>query len=230
MDASPPNISIIVPLYNEEQTLPQLIKQLLPLRNQCEMVMVDGGSTDATLDLTPSWCHLVQSPKGRATQLNTGAKASSGDVLLFLHCDSELPKNALAQIAHVMQDHDMGFFGIEFDSSELLMKACARQSNRRARNGIPFGDQGIFVKRETFFQLGGFPEIPIMEDFQFSLTAKEHGVSLGQTKQPLITSARRFGTGFFHQLNVILHMQQLRRRYLNGADPNDLVRQYRDVR
>ncbi len=230
VSATPLDISIIIPLYNEERSLPQLAEHLQPLRDRCEIVMVDGGSSDDTVNLVPSWCVLVKSPKGRGAQLNTGARESSGDVLLFLHCDSLLPENPLEQITSVMKTHDMGFFGIEFDSGGMLMRACARQSNRRARKGIPFGDQGIFIKRETFFQLGGFPDQPIMEDFQFSLTAKEHRVSLGQTPQPIVTSSRRFGRGFVHQLTVILKMQRLRKNYLNGTDPNELVRQYRDIR
>lgn len=230
MDAETAKVSVVVPLYNEEKTITSLLSQLEPLRDACEVVLSDGGSTDGTCDAVPSWVKLVHSAKGRGVQLNAGAVAAAGDILVFLHCDSTLPAGALQQVRQVLRGHDMGFFGIRFDDGGWLMGICARQSNRRARRGVPFGDQGIFIWRDRFDQLGGFPDLPIMEDYQFSLNARAAGLSVGQTRSPLVTSSRRFGTGMVRKLRVMAQMHLLRWRYRHGAPPQDLERVYRDVR
>ena len=100
--------------------------------------------------------------------MNLGAEKSTGDILFFLHCDSELPPHPLARIRKVMRDHRAGCFGIAFHSCHFFMFTCRIISNHRVKDRkVMFGDQGIFIDRELFFEAGGFPEIPIMEDYQF---------------------------------------------------------------
>lgn len=223
-------VSIVVPVYNEVLAISCMVSQLEPLSKQCQVVFVDGGSTDGTCEAVPPWAMLVRSSKGRGLQLNDGAAAATGDILVFLHADSIVPRDALEQVRSVLSSNDWGFFGIRFDDAGWLLRACAWWSNRRARRGVPFGDQGIFIWRDKFEQLGGFPNLSLMEDYQFSLNAREAGYSIGQARTPLVTSARRFGTGFFHQLKVIASMQKLRSRYRRGESPESLAQAYRDIR
>ena len=230
MDSREANISVVVPVYNEARALPSMVTQLEPLRSQCEVVFADGGSTDGTCDAVPPWITLVRTAKGRGVQLNAGAAAASGDILLFLHADCALPPDALRLVREVLAGNDLGFFGIRYDRAGWLLDACARQSNRRARGGIPFGDQGIFIWRSRFEQLGGFPDLPIMEDYQFSLDARAAGFSIGQASAPLVTSSRRLGWCFTQQLKTIAGMQVLRWLYRRGVEPAKLDRLYRDIR
>ena len=164
-------VSVIIPIYNEEKTIGTFLKTLEPVKGKAEIIFVDGGSTDATLSLIPEDYRVLKSPKGRARQMNLGADKSRGDVLFFLHCDSEIPQDAVEQIEHVMGKYQAGCFGIAFHSKNIWMKCCQIISNRRIKDRkVMFGDQGIFIRRRLFFQIGGFPELPIMEDYQFSLT------------------------------------------------------------
>ena len=164
-------ISIIIPIYNEEKTIEKLLATLEPVKGRCEILFVDGGSTDKTLELLGNRYPVLHSEKGRAKQMNAGAKASKGEILFFLHCDSELPKTALEEIELVMKNHRAGCFGIAFHSWNFFMFTCRVSSNHRVFDRkIMFGDQGIFLERKLFFEAGMFPELPIMEDYQFSLT------------------------------------------------------------
>ena len=224
-------ISIIIPVYNEEKTIVNLQSKLHSLYEKCEIIFVDGGSTDATVSLIDPKYKLFKSEKGRAAQMNKGALESSGDVLLFLHSDSILPKKALAQIKKVMKDYEAGCFGINFNTRSILMKICALMSNYRAAIGhIMFGDQGIFIDRELFFKAGKFPEIPIMEDYGFSLTLKEMGIKLGIAKKRIYTSERRFPDGNYDKLRLMWKMNRLRKMYRDGIDVNIISSLYRDMR
>ena len=222
-------ISIIIPMYNEETTIGPLLKTLEPVKDKAEILFVDGGSTDRTLSLIPEEYKVLPSPKGRANQMNYGAEVSTGDVLFFLHCDSELPQSALEQIEEVLKNHEWGCFGIAFHSRNIWMKCCQIISNHRIIDRkVVFGDQGIFIKRKLFFEVKGFPVLPVMEDYQFSLTLKERGVKIGITKDRIYTSDRRFVKG--GRLNVMWKMNRLRAAYRRGEDIEDIARRYRDIR
>lgn len=224
-------ISIIIPIYNEEKTIGKMQEQLEALRGRFEILFVDGGSSDRTLELIHPCFKVIHSPKGRAGQMNTGAKASHGDILFFLHCDSELPKYPLAEIRKVMKDHSAGCFGIAFHSWNFFMFICRVISNHRIKDRkVMFGDQGIFVERSLFFEVGMFPEIPVMEDYQFSLNLKERGVKLGIAKHRIYTSDRRFPQGTMAKLKLMWKMNRLRKMYRDQM-PIDLISQmYRDMR
>lgn len=224
-------ISVIIPVYNEKMTIVSLQNQLEPLRGKCEIVFVDGGSTDGTLELIKPYFKVLQSEKGRAKQMNAGARASHGDILFFLHCDSELPPRPLAHIRRVMKRHSAGCFGIAFHSRNFFMFTCRVISNHRVKDRkIMFGDQGIFVDRRLFFQVGMFPDIPVMEDYQFSLTLKEQGVKLGMTGRRIYTSDRRFPKGTVAKLKLMWKMNRLRKMYRDQAPIDQIDKMYRDVR
>lgn len=222
-------ISIIIPIYNEEKTMEAFLKTLEPVKEKAELIFVDGGSSDRTLALIPETYTVLHGPKGRAKQMNLGAANSGGSVLFFLHCDSELPEDAIEQIEAVMERYAVGCFGIAFHSKNIWMKCCQAISNHRIKDRkVMFGDQGIFIRRSLFFQIGGFPDLPIMEDYQFSLTLKEMGVKIGIAKKRIYTSDRRFVKG--GRLRVMWKMNRLRAMYRKGVDIEEISRLYRDIR
>jgi len=225
------HISVIIPVYNEEKTIEKMKDMMRPLKDRCEILFVDGGSTDQSLSLISEEFRVISSPKGRASQMNQGALKSRGEVLFFLHCDSTLPDAALEQIEEVMNKSRSGYFGIKFDSESILMKCCAFMSNLRANmSGIVFGDQGIFIERELFFQVGMFPDIALMEDYQFSLNLKKMKVRQGRAREKLSTSDRRFGGNNFHKIKVMNKMHHLRFLYRKGIPADEIARMYRDIR
>ena len=225
-------IAIIIPTYNEEETIVSLMNQLDGIKDRCEIVFVDGGSTDKTLELIDeSKFRLLHSKKGRNNQMNLGALSVEADILFFLHCDSILPKGFLEEIREAIRKTPVACFGIRFKPSSPLMTVCSFISNHRVYDRkVMFGDQGIFLGRELFFQMGGFPDLPLMEDYQFSLNLKSRGIPMGLCKKRLITSERRFSGSFFHKLLIMWKMNRLRARYRKGEEIDALAKEYRDIR
>ena len=228
-------VSIVIPTYNEAHALPALLAQLERLgavEAGCEVVVVDGGSTDGTPGLVRPPCVLVQCGKrGRGSALNAGARASCGEVLLFLHCDSVLPRDAIGELRRVMHSHRAGCFGIRFDRRSPVLWLCQWFSNIRVVcRGLAYGDQGIFIDRSLFFAVGGFPDLPLMEDLQFSENLRERGVRIALARRRIVTSARRFQGGEVRKLRTWLSMVRLRRLYHGGVAAEELARLYRDMR
>ncbi|WP_099203364.1 TIGR04283 family arsenosugar biosynthesis glycosyltransferase [Miniphocaeibacter massiliensis] len=224
-------VSIIIPIYNEESTIEYIQKQLYTFKDKCEIIFVDGGSSDNTLNLIDSNFTVINSEKGRANQMNLGAEKSTGDTLFFLHSDSKLPSDFLMQIKEVMKKYRVGCFGIIFDSKNFFMFACRIISNFRAKyRRIIFGDQGIFIDRDLFFELGMYPNLPIMEDYQFSLSLRDKGFKVGITKDRINTSDRRYPKKTIQKLKLMWKMYKLRKMYRNGVDINILSNNYKDIR
>ena len=187
-------ISMILPIYNESSTIDGMMDQLRALPGDWEILFADGGSRDGTVQRIGTEFPVLKSPKGRAAQMNDGAARASGEILWFVHCDSRLPEDAHSQIqAAAEAGAAWGCFHIGFDYNGPFMGCNTFFSNRRARRGIAFGDQGIWIRRELFLSLGGFPELPIMEDYEFSLRMKERGIPIQAVSSP---PAAGTGRGF----------------------------------
>jgi len=222
------SVSIIIPFYKEKKRIKALQRHLYPVKNQCEIIFV-GATTDDKEKILPCFIHLT-SEKGRAKQMNAGAMKSHGDILFFLHSDSILPSHALYELRLVMLRHLFGAFGIRFSSNSKLMCVNEFLSNLRMKRGIIFGDQGIFIDRNLFFEIGMFPDLPIMEDYQISRTIRSMGIRPGFTKHHMVTSDRRYPKGVVNKLILMAHMANLRHRYRKGEDPKELMGEYQDVR
>ena len=226
-------VSVVVPVYNEESTIAEFIANLAEIPEQAEIVFVDGGSTDRTVEILekvlPKNSLVIHSDKGRAHQMNEGAKVAKGDALMFLHADCIPPKNLVYEVRRILKETNWGCFGVKFDDKDPLMTICQIISNNRIHDRkVVFGDQGIFIKRELFEEIGGFPEIPIMEDYQLSLTLKDRGEKIGVAKGLITTSARRYHEG--GKLSVMWRMNRLRKAYRNGVPIETISEQYRDIR
>lgn len=222
-------ISIIIPVYNEERTLPALLARLAELEGEHEVIFSDGGSTDGTLALLRGH-QVVTGAKGRGAQCSRAAAHVHGDLMFFLHCDSAIERDALSRIRTAVEGGAAwGCLTLRFDDPSLLYRFGAVVSNLRVRWGhIAFGDQGIFMAKELFNEIGGFPDLPLMEDYELSLQLKRKGVFPVQVKSTITTSARRFREG--GALRVGLTMQRLRAMYRRGVDMETIGKLYRDVR
>jgi rSAM/selenodomain-associated transferase 2 len=222
-------ISIIVPMLNEAPVLPGLLEHLLPLRRSgAQVVIVDGGSEDGSAAIAACAGFQVScAERGRARQMNAGAAQAGGDVLLFLHADTRLPEGAIRLIESALIDgrHAWGRFDVEFDVRNWTMDATAFGMNHRSRlSGIATGDQALFMTRQAFDAVGGFPDQPLMEDVE--ITSRLRRLSRPACiRRPVLTSARRWqarGTW-----RTIFLMWRLRLAYWFGVPADDLARQYR---
>ena len=222
-------ITIVLPVYNESKTIDAMLSQLERLPGDWEILFADGGSSDDTREKIGNRYRVLKSPKGRANQMNCGAANASSDMLWFVHCDSKIPADAHAQISQaVAEGKQWGCFHIGFDYNGPFMGCNTYFSNRRAKKGIAFGDQGIWVRRELFEEMGGFPSLPIMEDYEFSLRMGKAGIPITQLPGRIITSGRRYRGRF--PLLTMWQMFYLRCLYRRGTDINEIARRYRDIR
>ena len=223
-----PSFSIIVPVLDEAPGIAAALEALAPMRRAgASVIVVDGGSRDATRTLAaPLADRVTEAPRGRASQMNAGARECGGDILVFLHADSVLPPNALEAIGAGLKrtGRDWGRFDVAIAGADPLLSLVALLMNARSRlTGVATGDQAIFVRREAFDAIGGFPEIPLMEDVAISkkLLGRTRPLAL---EDRVVTSGRRWerhGT-----LRTIFLMWRLRMAYALGADPRRLARRY----
>lgn len=222
-------ITMILPVYNESKTIGSMLCQLDDLPGDWEILFADGGSSDDTLAKIGDRYTVLHAPKGRANQMNYAAAQASGDVVWFVHCDSQLPKDAHAQIsAAAERGAQWGCFRIGFDRKGLFMRCNTLMSNLRAWRGIAFGDQGIWVRKEMFESVGGFPDLSIMEDYEFSRRMAAAGIPICQLPGRIITSGRRYETRF--PIITALRMVHLRHLYRSGVDIQEIARRYKDIR
>lgn len=242
-------ISVIIPALNEERALPATLRHTLPLGFD-EILVVDGGSSDRTCEIVKRYevrgvksevtlsspeppapnLRLLTAAAGRARQMNTGAAAATGDVLIFLHADTLLPLDARDALILGLADPATvgGRFDLRFERDRGLAWLIGRLINLRSRlSGIATGDQAIFVRRATFDALGGYAEIPIMEDIDFTKRLKRQGRSAALRAQ-VTTSYRRWERR--GPIRTILLMWGLRFLYWIGISPHRLQQFYASVR
>lgn len=223
---SMPAISIVLPVLDEAAAIEASLRALAPLRQRgAEIVVVDGGSRDATARLARSWADVViDAPRGRASQMNAGARAARGDALVFLHADTLLPPLADVGIAEALAQSSWGRFDVSISGADPMLAVVALLMNLRSRlTGVATGDQAMFATREAFFAAGGFPEIPLMEDVALSKALKRIAPPRC-LRERVVTSGRRWerhGT-----LRTILLMWRLRLEFAFGVDPRRLARRY----
>ncbi len=223
-------LSIIIPVLNEEETIRLSLTRLQPFRDQgAEIIVVDGGSIDQTVAKARELADcVIEAPRGRARQMNAGARPARGEQLLFLHADTVLPEGAPEKIVFGLREHFCGRFDVQFDSPLRVLPLVAFMMNLRSRwTGIATGDQAIFVQRRTFEEIGGFPEIALMEDVALSKSLKQLGPPLC-LRSKVTTSGRRWEEN--GAIRTIVLMWSLRLTYFFRADPSDLAKRYAHAR
>lgn len=218
-------ISVVIPTLNEAENILTTIESVRQQDQAAEIIVADGGSVDRTQDIARPHAQVIDSPHGRAVQMNAGARVATGDVLLFLHGDSRLALGALAQMQKTLDNPRVagGTFTLIFDvdNAWLRFNACCSNIDWLI---FRYGDQGIFVRRAVFEALGGYAEIPLMEDIDLLRRLPRHGRRVLIRNYPVTTSARRFvERGILRQelLNAALVAA-----WFAGVKPQTLARWY----
>ena len=223
-----PRLSVVEPCLNEAETIVDVLGALQPLRGRgTEVIVVDGGSADATATLAKPYVdRVVESTPGRAVQMNAGAAAASGKILLFLHADTRLPSDADEMIAGGLARRNAawGRFDVSITGTHPMLGIVSASMNLRSRlTGIATGDQAIFVRRSEFDAVGRYREIALMEDIELSARLKRRSPPLC-LREKVLTSGRRWERNGVAR--TILLMWHLRLRFWLGSDPAALALLY----
>lgn len=223
-------ISVVVPVLDEAVVLPAT---LVAARQAgvCELIVVDGGSRDTTVAAAQALAdRVLAAPRGRASQMNAGAAAARGEVLLFLHADTRLPAGGAEAVRRALADARVvgGRFDVRLDAPGVAYRVIERLISLRSRlTRVASGDQGIFVRRRVFERLGGFPPLPLMEDLALARQLK-HAGRVACLRDAVLTSARRWQRGGV--VRTVVLMWGLRAAYYAGVSPERLARAYADAR
>ncbi|MBU5311935.1 TIGR04283 family arsenosugar biosynthesis glycosyltransferase [Tissierella carlieri] len=223
-------VSIIVPALNEEKTIKENLENLIKIEGNKEIIVVDGGSCDKTVDIAKKYAIVINSTRGRARQMNAGAKIAKGNILWFVHSDSKLEKNSILEMEQIIEDGYIGgcFKLYFYDLDTPFMRYVSNSSNRRAKYlKLIFGDQGIFMRKDIFEELMGYKEMELMEDWEFSRRIHKLG-KMKVLDKKIGTSARRFKEG--GQLKTLLLMHKIKILYMLGTPADKLAKIYRQVR
>ena len=223
-------LSIIIPVLNEQTVIVDTLQSLQVLRKAGhELIIVDAGSTDNTQKLAaPLADYVLETKRGRARQMNAGAKFAHNEILLFLHADTHLPAKAELLIINGLakSGRQWGRFDVRLSGQAKLLRLVERLMNwRSCLTGIATGDQAIFIQKSLYNKVQGFPEIPLMEDISLSKKLKRISPPLCIRKNPVITSSRRWEENGI--IRTILLMWSLRLAYALGASPETLKKHYR---
>lgn len=216
-------ISIIIPTLNEGDNIQRCLLALQQLRNQSEIIIVDGGSADDTIELSsPLVDKVIVSAKGRAKQMNAGATQAKGEILVFLHADTFLPESAVALMSQ--ENYGWGRFDIQLQGGSFMLSVVATLMNWRSRlTGIATGDQVIFVSKPLFNAVGGYSDIALMEDIDLCIKLKKIASPICLNAK-VVSSGRRWEQ--FGVFKTILLMWSLRLRYFFGENPDVLSELY----
>jgi rSAM/selenodomain-associated transferase 2 len=217
-------VSVIIPALNECQSILGSLSSVKCQQGEFEIIVVDGGSDDGTANIARSHAKVIDGERGRAIQMNAGARHATGDVLLFLHADSCLSSGSLYAIEGILKDSRIigGTFTLRFDSPGYLLRIIASFTRFKFRY-FHYGDQGIFVRRSIFERLGGFKQIPIMEDLEFLKRLYKAG-KVALLPHPVTTSARRYlKRGIMRQQLLDIALVIL---YHSGIRPDTLAKWY----
>lgn len=224
------NVSVVVPVLNEAGILGETLRRARQPGVR-EIMVVDGGSSDRTVEIAGGLADVVlHSERGRALQMNAGARRATGEILLFLHADTLVPPGFAAEVIAACGRPEVigGRFDVELQPSSPLLWITGELINRRSRlTGGATGDQAIFIRRDVFEALGGYAEIPLMEDLDLSRRMKRAG-SVACLRSRVTTSSRRWRQG--GTVRTILLMWMLRGLYYAGVSPARLHRMYRNTR
>ncbi len=223
-----PAISVVIPTYNEEKMIGGLLDHLRRLAPE-EIIVADGNSTDATAEIAQPHARVLRLAPSRALQMNAGAKAATGDVLLFLHADARLGPGALKAVREAMRDKAVlgGNFDIHYEGEDWAAAFFTTINRWRRHWGIFYGDSGIFCRRAAFEALGGYRPWPILEDYDFARRLWRTG-ALALLNEPIHVSDRRWrNSGVLSTLWTWFWVQGL---YLAGVSPYRLAKLYRHVR
>ena len=220
-------ITIIIPVLNEEKNIAKVLENISQLDGEKEIIVVDGGSIDNTVGIVEKKdVILLSSEKGRGCQMNKGAEIAKGETLLFLHADTKLPDNAILEIDKVMKAPESigGRFDVRFDDNRFIFKLIAFLMNwRSSLTEIFTGDHAIFIRKSAFKELGGYSEIPLMEDIELSKKMKRKG-KVACINNCVITSARKWKEEGI--IKTILLMWLLRLLYFFKVSPIFLSKIY----
>lgn len=223
--------SVIIPVFHESEIINTLLQKLREhqSRDNLEIIVVDGSDQHDTIDIIHSENVIcLQSKKGRARQMNAGAAVARGNVLIFLHADTHVPDNAFSCIKSVLEDTMVvgGAFDLGIRSNRVIFKAIAKIASWRSRiTRIPYGDQGIFMRRNYFHALGGYRDVPLMEDVDIMQRIKRRGDKICILPEKVYTAPRRWereGVLYCTLRNWIVLVL-----YCFGVSPHKLVRYYR---
>jgi rSAM/selenodomain-associated transferase 2 len=226
-----PAISLIIPVLDEAENISEFIQRIRELNvdGAAEIIVVDGDPEGSTINTIKDECvRTVISEKGRARQMNRGAALATGDILLFLHADTLLPSNAFGLIQAVMNDKGFvgGAFDLGFKTRRRIFKITETYVFLRTRlTHIPFGDQAIFIRRRPFEQLGGYLDIPIMEDVELMKRIRKRGDRIRIIPEKVRTSVRRYEQEGIVHATIRNWMLQL--QYALGVPPERLVKWYK---
>lgn len=224
------SVAVILPVRNEAGVLEAMLADLLARHDPLEVIVVDGGSCDATRAIANDFSsrypvRVLDAPTGRALQMNAGAAVAKADILLFLHADTRLPPGALERVRMAIGDRRLwGRFDARLDGSRPAYRVIERFMNwRSVVSGIATGDQAIFVRRDVFESLGGYAPIALMEDIELSRRLKRRGRP-ARIVEAVTTSVRRWER--YGVARTVLRMWWLRLLFRLGVSPARLARWY----